>query len=40
MKTVKAHWISAGDKPDIAASKAIHTLCHTVLNSAGFLYVD
>lgn len=40
LKTVKDQWIAAGDKPDVAADKAINTLCHTVLNSAAFLYVD
>lgn len=40
LKDVKAQWIEAGDLPDIAADKAIHTLCHTMLNSAAFLYVD
>ena len=40
LQTMKAHWTKAGTEPNDAAAKAIATLCHTVLNSAEFLYVD
>jgi hypothetical protein len=35
-----ASWSKQDTNPDTAALHALTTYCHTILNSAAFLYVD